>query len=124
MAELTLDAIQMLLQSSRGRGEYEDVLREFIDSDVPGIEVDLTTGPLTGKDPKNVATGFKNVQGRNDKTTGQPVVPGSHLVKVILRTVKNGDQEEGHVFLINTAKLGQGDGSANTDAAEPAATAS
>jgi len=114
MAELTLDAIQMLLQSSRGRGEYEDVLREFIEAGTPGIEVDLSSGPLAGKDPKNVATGFKNVQGRNDKNTGQPVVPGSHLVKVILRTVKNGDQEEGHVFLINTAKLGQ------TDASDPA----
>jgi len=116
--ELSLDAINMLLSSARGRGEYEDYLREYIASGKPGIEVNLTDGPLAGKDPKNVATGFKNVQGRNDKTTGKPVVEGAHLIKVLYRSVKQKDAEgnvvkdaqgneveEGHVFLINTAML-------------------
>jgi hypothetical protein len=40
------------------------------------------------------------------KETGQPKHPGGHAVKVIKRTVGEGDSAVDHVFLINTAKVG------------------
>jgi hypothetical protein len=118
MSALTIDAINELLAGSRSRGDYDSVLSEFLNSDDAGIEVDLTSGPLAGKDPKNVVTGFNNAKARMNKETGTPVHPGGHAVKVILRTVGEGEAAESHVFLINTAKVGDG-----TPAAAPAADA-
>src|SRR6476659_4393207 len=113
---LSLDAIAGLLAGSRTRGDYDGELSAFLDPDAPaGIEVDLTSGPLAGKDPKNVVTGFNNAKARMDKNTGKPVHPGGHNVKVLIRWVETGNtvkdaegkevpEKEGHVFLINTAK--------------------
>lgn len=110
MSALTLDAIQELLSSSRARGDYDQVLDEFLKSGEMGIEVDLTSGPLAGKNndkgAKNVITGFKNASKRmNDD--GTPRHPGAHQVQPILRKVGEGDTAEYHVFLINKAKLGE-----------------
>lgn len=113
---LSLDAISSLLAGSRTRGDYDGVLSEFLAPDAPaGIEVDLSGGPLAGKDPKNVVTGFNNAKIRMDKSTGKPAHPGGHAVKVLLRWVETGNtvkdeegkdvpEKEGHVFLINTSK--------------------
>lgn len=122
---LSLDMINELLSSSKTRGDYEQELRNFISSDEVGIEVDLTSGTLTGKDPKNVATGFNNARKKMNADTGQPSVAGGMFVKVLLRWVDLGtpainadgtpvvndkgvpqNEKEGHVFLINTSKVG------------------
>lgn len=121
---LNMDTINELLSTSKSRGDYEVELRNFIAGPDAGIEVDLTTGTLTGKDPKNVATGFNNARKKMNEDTGLPAVAGGNLVKVLLRWVdtgqpaldENGAQikndkgvpqnvKEGHVFLINTAKI-------------------
>lgn len=110
MSALDLAAIQDLLAGSRARGDYDEVLANFLKSDDMGIEVDLNNGPLAGKNnekgAKNVVTGFKNAAKRmNDD--GTPRHPGAHNVQVVLRKVGEGDAATYHVFLINKAKLGQ-----------------
>lgn len=124
---LTMDAIEELLASAKTRGDYEDFLRDFISGDDVGIEVDLSSGTLAGKDPKNVATGFNNARKKMNADTGKPAVDGAPAVKVILKWVDTGEPltdengnrvtndkgvpqnvKDGHVFLINTAKLGDG----------------
>lgn len=123
--ELSLDAIAGLLAGSRTRGDYDGVLSDFLSDDAPaGIEVDLSTGPLAGKDPKNVVTGFNNAKARMDKNTGKPVHQGGHNVKVLIRWVETDETEvvdgktvpkkEGHVFLINTAKYNPDGATAQT----------
>lgn len=124
---LTMDAIETLLASAKTRGDYEIELKNFIASDDIGIEVDLSSGSLAGKDPKNVATGFNNARKKMNADTGKPAVEGAPAVKVILKLIDTNEPEtdangnpvtddkgntvtkkEGHVFLINTAKLGDG----------------
>lgn len=127
--ELTLDAIAGLLAGSRTRGDYDGELSAFLEDSAPaGIEVDLSSGPLAGKDPKNVVTGFNNAKARMDKNTGKPVHPGGHNVKVLIRWVDTGNKDEkgeaikeGHVFLVNTAKYSPDGASATQDTAEAAA---
>ncbi len=87
MSALTLDAINELLKGGKTRGDYDTVLSEFLSGPDAGTEVDLTSGPLAGKDAKNVVTGFNNAKSRMVKETGQPRHPGGHAVKVIKRTV-------------------------------------
>lgn len=110
MSALDIEQIQALLAGSRARGDYDEILDSFLKSEEMGIEVDLTSGPLAGKNnekgAKNVVTGFKNAAKRmNDN--GEPRHPGAHNVQVINRKVGEGDEAEYHVFLINKARLGQ-----------------
>lgn len=119
MASLTIEQIQGLLAGSRARGDYDQVLTDFLGSGEMGIEVDLNNGPLAGKNnekgSKNVVTGFKNASKRmNDD--GTPRHPGAHNVQVVLRKVGEGDAAEYHVFLINKAALGQSAPAATTEA--------
>lgn len=111
--ELDLSAINDLLSSSRARGDYDQVLAEFLESGMAGIEVDLTSGPLAGKNTekgaKNVVTGFNNARVRMNKDTGQAVHEGGNNVQVILRKTGEGENEEFHVFLINKSLVGQQD---------------
>lgn len=110
MTALDLSAIQELLSTSRARGDYDTILDDFLKSGDMGIEVDLTSGPLAGKNTekgaKNVVTGFKNAAKRMGDD-GQPRHPGAHNVQVINRKVGEGEDAEYHVFLINKATLGQ-----------------
>lgn len=111
---LDLEAINALLGSSRVKGGYDAVLDEFLESGMQGVEVDLTSGELAGKDPKNVVTGFNNAKDKMVKETGKPRHPGGNLVRVIRKSIKDdaGNITEEHVFLINTATIGGGDGQA------------
>lgn len=109
MSALSIDQIQALLAGSRARGDYDEVLSSFLASGEMGIEVDLTNGPLAGKNTekgaKNVVTGFKNASKRmNDD--GTPRHPGAHQVQTVLRKEGEGDDANYHVFLINKAALG------------------
>lgn len=123
---LDMDAINALLASSKTRGDYRDELISFISGDAAGIEVDLTSGALTGKDPKNVATGFNNAR-KKMKEDGTPDVPGGPQVKVLLKWVNTGEKDaegkdvkEGHVFLINLAKVAGADAQAPSEVEEEA----
>lgn len=109
--ELDMDAINLLLAGSKTRGDYRDELINFIGGDAAGIEVDLSSGALTGKDPKNVATGFNNARKKMNED-GTPNIPGGPQVKVLLKWVNTGEKDaegkdvrDGHVFLINLAKV-------------------
>jgi hypothetical protein len=123
MSALSIDQIQALLAGSRARGDYDEVLSNFLSSGEMGIEVDLNNGPLAGKNTekgaKNVVTGFKNAAKRmNDD--GTPRHPGAHQVQTVLRKVGEGDEAEYHVFLINKARLGDAAGD-TADTAEATA---
>lgn len=114
MAEaLSAEMIQNLLSKSKSRGEYDSVLRDFLNSGDAGIEVDIHAGPLGGKRAKQVKVGFDNAR---KKTNEQGAVhPGGKDVRVIAITgkmpdpsdsskqVDKEDNSDDHVYLINTA---------------------
>lgn len=99
MAALTQEQIQALLANQRSRGDYDAVLAEFLESGEAGIQVDLESGVLAGKDAKKVKTGLDNARKRINQSTGKPVFEQGHAVKVIVA--------EDQVFLINTASVGE-----------------
>lgn len=101
MASLTMEQIQELLSNQRSRGDYDAVLSDFLDSGEAGIQVDLDSGVLAGKDAKKVKTGLDNARKRINQSTGKPVFEKGHAVKVIVA--------EDNVFLINTASVGTED---------------
>ena len=112
--ELTAEDIQNLLAQTKSRGEYDSLLKDFLNSGVAGIEIDLQSGPLQGKRAKMVKTGFDNAR---KKTNDQGLVhPGGKDVRVIAVTgkmdgpdgkqVEREDNNEDHVYLINTALAG------------------
>lgn len=101
MAALTQEQIQALLANQRSRGDYDAVLAEFLESGEAGIQVDLESGVLAGKDAKKVKTGLDNARKRINQSTGKPVFEQGHAVKVIVA--------EDQVFLINTASVGEAD---------------
>lgn len=103
--------IQMLLSKSKTRGDYDADLREFLSSGEAGVEIDLSTGRFAGKRAKQVKTGFDNARKKsNDEGL---VHPGGKTVKVVAINDKNNDdgtpkgETEEHVYLINTALLGE-----------------
>ncbi len=102
MSTLSPDMITQLLQKQRTRGDYESLIRSFLDSGEAGIEVPLDSGPLTGKTADQAKIGLDNARKRVDSTTGQPVIVGGHALKVV-KVGKEG--EEQHVYLIDTSKV-------------------
>lgn len=104
---LSAEMIQQLLSQTKSRGEYDAVLKDFLNSGQAGIEVDLDSGPLAGKRAKQVKVGFDNA--RKKAKDGQVVHPGGKDVRVIAITGKDGEgnelteNSEDHVYLINTA---------------------
>lgn len=94
MSALSPDQIAALLAKGRTRGDYDRVLRDFVESGEAGIEVPLSEGALAGKTSKQAKTGLDNARKRtNDQ--GKLVVEGAQNVKVI--------ENEGHVYLINVS---------------------
>jgi hypothetical protein len=124
---LTAEMIQQLLSQSKSRGDYDQVLRDFLNSAEAGIEVDLQEGPLTGKRAKQVKVGFDNARKKPNKDGTGLVHPGGKDVKVIAITGKQTgadgketereDNAEDHVYLINLSLAG---GSAAEQPAEAA----
>lgn len=117
----TIDAatIQQLLSKQKSRGDYDADLKEFLGSGEAGVEIDLSSGRFAGKRSKQVKVGFDNAR---KKTNDQGLVhTGGNLVKVI--AVNSKDDENGnpvgeeHVYLINTALLGDGEAPAEENAA-------
>ena len=95
---LTPERIQELLAAGRTRGAYGQVLKNFLDSGDPGIEVPLDTGEIAGKSSKQAKTGLDMARKRTDDN-GNLVYPGANAVRVV--------EQDGHVFLINTGVAGE-----------------
>lgn len=122
---LTPEQISQLLSQTKSRGEYDEVLRSFLNSGDMGIEVDLQSGALAGKRAKQVKIGFDNARKKTNDTG--LVHPGGKNLRVIAitgkttdaegKTVDREDNSEDHVYLINTA-LAQG--TTNDESAAPA----
>jgi len=103
--ELTAEEIADILGDTRSRGEYAEYMKAFIESGVPGIEVDFSDPLLAGKDPKKAKTGFDNVKKSFVKDSDPPVlkVPGANLVKVALKNKGSKETPDLHLYLINAA---------------------
>jgi hypothetical protein len=124
---LTAEQISQLLSQTKSRGEYDGVLRDFLNSGDMGIEVDLQGGPLQGKRAKQVKIGFDNARKKTNDTG--LVHPGGKSVRVVAITgkttgedgkqVDREDNSEDHVYLINTSLAGGA--SPDTDSEEAAA---
>jgi hypothetical protein len=96
--------IQQLLKKGRTRGDYEGVIRAFLESSEAGIEVPLDSGPFAGKTGEQVKIGLDNARKRVDGKTGQPAIEGGHALKVI-KEGNSEKNEEQHVYLIDTRKV-------------------
>jgi len=111
MSALTADMIQELLAGSRTRGAGTEVIKEFLDSDEAGIEVDLNSGPLAGKSPGQAYTTLLNAKKRtrtNESGSTELAMPEAAKVRVIKRNQGTKENEDWHVFLINTDKIDVG----------------
>lgn len=89
---LTPDQITELLADNRGRGDYATYLKEFIDSGVPGQEVETESGILAGKTVEKVKTGLENAK-KARNAEGALKLPEASTVLII----RKGDS----VFVIN-----------------------
>jgi hypothetical protein len=97
--------IQELLAGSRTRGAGTEVLENFLSSGEAGIEVDLTSGPLAGKEPGKAYTTLVNARKRTKTDEkGSTVLANPELgkVRVIKRNNGSAENPEWHVFLVNT----------------------
>ncbi len=102
---LSMDEIGEILASGRSKGAGTEVLQNFVDSNEAGIEVDLSTGPLAGKEVGKAETTLKNARKRTiTSPDGSPVAANPEFGKVAVRKVNKGtkDAPEYHLFLINT----------------------
>jgi hypothetical protein len=106
---LSMEEIAGLLAGSRQKGAGTEVLQDFAASDEAGIEVDLSTGPLAGKEPGQAYTTLNNARKR---TVTQPdgsttlANPEFNKIRVIKRNVADkGQPDDYRVFLINTDKV-------------------
>lgn len=103
---LSQEMIADLLAGTRSRGAGTEVLSAFIQSGEAGEEVDLSTGPLAGKNPGQAYTTLINAKKRtktNESGATELANPEFANVKVIKRNLGEGKNEDWHVFLINTA---------------------
>lgn len=115
MSALSPEMITELLQKQRTRGDYETVIRNFLETGEQGIEVPLDSGPLTGKTAEQVKIGLDNARKRVG-SDGKPSIEGGHALKVV--KVGNADKnEEQHVYLIDTSKV-QGQSSDDNEESE------
>lgn len=95
-----------LLSGARTKGAGDEVLTAFLSSGEAGIEVDLSSGPLAGKDAAKAATALSNAKKRtkqNDKGETVMVHPEAAQVQVVRRKGENGTE---HVYLIDKSKVG------------------
>jgi hypothetical protein len=105
VSALSPDLIQELLAGSRTRGAGTEVIKDFIDSGEAGIEVDLNSGPLAGKNPGQAYTTLVNAKKRtktNEDGSTVLAMPEAAKVRVIKRNAGTKDAPEFQVFLINT----------------------
>src|SRR4051812_8903266 len=97
MSELTQEAIAGLLSGSRTRGAGTEVIKDFLDSEAAGIEVDLNSGALAGKSPGQAYTTLLNAKKRTKTDEGGATVlamPEAAKVRVIKRNLGSKDNED------------------------------
>lgn len=102
---LSMDEIGELLAGARTKGSGTEVIQNFLDSNEPGVEVDLSSGALAGKDPGKAYTTLNNARKRTiTAADGSPVAanPEFGKVKVLKRNKGTKENPDWHVFLINT----------------------
>lgn len=109
---LSLDEITGLLASQRGRGEYDEVLVDFLKSGEAGIVVPREGGTLAGKTADNVVTGLRNAINRT--RDGKIVHPEASECVAFKRMISGDPKSEADkadesnyaVYLIDKSKLG------------------
>jgi preprotein translocase subunit SecF len=97
---LTMDQIAELMSKARTKGAGELVLQNFLDSGEQGIVVDLSSGPLAGKNANQASATLTNAKKRT-RTTGDKVeVVNPQFANILVKKAGKGDDAQ--VALINT----------------------
>jgi hypothetical protein len=112
VASLSADQIQDLLAGARSRGEYDQYLKEFLDSGDAGRLVDRESGILAGKGADQVKVGIENAKKRTNDA-GTLLHPGAQHVKVIRKAPQGDDgkpmkdppDNQVMVYVIDTSKV-------------------
>jgi len=107
---LTPDQITEILAGTRSRGAGTEYLAQFIESGEAGEEVDLSSGPLAGKEPGAAFTALQNAKKRTKTAPDGSVVPTNpEFGKIQIRKKNHGskDAPDWHVYVINTELLEQ-----------------
>ena len=105
MTTLSPNEIQELLSKARSRGEYDQYLKEFMESGDAGRLVDRESGILAGKSADQVKVGLENAKKRTDDNNKLIHGDGALAVKVIKKTEGEGDDKEELVYVIDTSKV-------------------
>lgn len=103
---LTPEQIAELMQKGRTKGAGEKVLQSFLDSQEQGIVVDLTSGPLAGKNATSAVATLNNAikRTRVNGTTVEKVNP--QFENILVKKAGKGDDAK--VALINTELVNVG----------------
>lgn len=107
---LTSDQITEILAGTRTRGAGTEYLADFIERGEAGEEVDLSAGPLAGKEPGAAFTTLQNAKKRTKTAPDGSVVPANpEFGKVQIRKRNHGskDAPDWHVYVINTGLIEQ-----------------
>lgn len=102
---LSMEEIAGLLAGSRQKGAGTEVLQAFAQSGNAGEEVDLSSGPLAGKEPGQAFSTLNNARKRTvTAPDGSTVLanPEFNSIRVLKR---KDDNDNYHVFLVNTEKV-------------------
>lgn len=98
---LTAEQITELLADNRGRGDYGQYLKEFVESGSAGEQVNLESGLLAGKTADKAKTGLENAKKARDRdgalklpeAQGVLIVKKNEMVFVINRTAAEGTED-------------------------------
>ena len=93
-ASLTTDQIMALLSKTRRKGEYTELLNEFVESGEAGVSVGEKWPHLSGKKATTLKQGFEAAKDKKEAVDGAD--------KIVVKSDKGDDGTEG-VYLINLA---------------------
>lgn len=108
MSALSASDIQELLAGSRSKGAGTEVMKEFLDTGEAGTLVDLTSGPLAGKEPGQAYTTLTNARKRTAQAADGSTVlanPEFKNIRVIKRNHGTKDAPDFRVYLVDTTKV-------------------
>lgn len=107
-AALSMDEINELLAGSRTKGAGTEVIGTFLDSGNAAEEVDLSSGPLAGKEAGQAYTTLTNARKRTAQAPDGSTVlanPEFKNVRVIKRNLGTKDTPDFHIYLVDTSKV-------------------
>ena len=93
-ASLTTDQIMALLSKTRRKGEYTELLNEFVESGEAGVSVGEKWPHLSGKKATTLKQGFEAAKDKKEAVDGAD--------KIVVKSDKGDDGAES-VYLINLA---------------------